>query len=106
MVLGVDDEDVALKIDVEFLGPVEGGGRGGAAVAGVSLCATARAGRDRAGLRVAGAEGVPLPFEDEDRAVGCDVHGPGAGDRRGGGGAAVPFVLPLACPGEGPDRPR
>src|SRR4051794_6706706 len=63
MVLGVDDQDVALAVEGHLLGAGEGRGGGGSAVTGESGGAGAGARGDDARLRVDRAEGVPLAFE-------------------------------------------
>ncbi len=105
VVLGIDDEEVAVASDGQLLRAVEGGLRGGAAVARVTLGAGAGDGPDRAGLRIDGAEGVALPFEDVEGAVRPDLDGPAPKIEAREAGPPSPSCRPRPSPAKVAIRP-
>src|SRR5579884_1463983 len=104
VVLGIDNEDVAVAVERHLFRRVEYRGNGRTAVAGIAACAGAGNGGDGSAGRIDRAQPAPLPFENVDGAVGRDLDGARAEDAGRRGRAAVAAVLADAGPREGLDR--
>jgi len=99
----VDEEEVAGAVPSEFVGLVEGSGRGGAAVARVAALGAAGVGLDQAG-GVDAADAVVVGIADVECAVGAAGDAEDVVELRGGGGAAVAREAFDAGASKGGDR--
>jgi hypothetical protein len=106
VVLGIDDQDVAIGVDGQLLGRVEDRRQRRAAVAAVASGAGPGHRRDDAGPGIDRAQAAALAFEDKDRAVGGDLDRAGAEHGGRTGGPAVAGIRRLAGAGKGRDRAR
>jgi hypothetical protein len=80
VVLGVDDQDVALGIERHLFRCVEYSGERRPAVTGIAAPRRAGDRIDDAGRGIDGAQGAALALEDIDGAVGAELDGAGAED--------------------------
>jgi len=103
MVLGVDDQQIAVAVDGQLLRGVEGRRERRAVVAGIRSEPGASDGRDDAGARINGAQCAPLALEDIDSSIGRDFDRAGAVDARLCRRPTIAAVLCLAGAGESPD---